>query len=285
MELGVQRRSFLLNFDLECWIPGLRPFPNVLEELSNLVRVLARSRNFDGACPVEIEVTQCECQVLDLTFGQWGVVLRDVKVDWQNTTLVGCCGGKEEVKLLLGIVAFNELLVNKTAWRWVRQISIAVIHKESLGDAFVYNDDSDLGRLQCFVLVDCLDRIFKLRDFVSKNLIPLCITDTVSVDNKVSWTLVLVVLLKGLDCSNDGLAHVCLNNFLALLLFKVFAIVLGHFTVNARWKSNNRVRTWMTNIYTNKHCSFLVENCREFHIVQVPSNFAVNLLKDVTRNW
>ena len=39
-------------------------------ELSNFVGVLARSWHFDRPCPVEIAVTQCEGQLLDLQLGQ-----------------------------------------------------------------------------------------------------------------------------------------------------------------------------------------------------------------------
>lgn len=77
-------------------------------EFSNLVRVLARSWNLDGTCPVEVEVTQCESQVLNVQLFQTRIVLGHVEVGWENTSLsgVGWC----QVKVKLGLVTFSSVL-------------------------------------------------------------------------------------------------------------------------------------------------------------------------------
>lgn len=63
---------------------------NVQVELSDLVRVLARRWDFNRAGPIEVEMTQGVCQMLQLSFGQRRVVLGHIKVSRQYTSLVGC---------------------------------------------------------------------------------------------------------------------------------------------------------------------------------------------------
>ena len=219
--------------------------------------------------------------MLDISSLKRRIVLGNIEVDWSDTALVRCCRSQVEIKWVLWTVTLHQMLVDKTAWRGVWQVTIAILDKEPLRDSFVHNDDSNLRVGQCFVHVNSLYSIFKLGYFVLKHLVSLCITNTVSVDHNVRRPLVLVVLLESFDCSNDRLAHVDCNNLLALFLNKVLAVVLGHFFVDACREANNRVRTRVANINSNKHSSFLVKDLRELQIVQITSRLTVNLLQNV----
>ena len=57
-------------------------------ELCDFVGILTRSWNFDRACPVKVEVTECESQVLDVNFRKIRIVLRHKEMRRKNTTLV-----------------------------------------------------------------------------------------------------------------------------------------------------------------------------------------------------
>ena len=63
-------------------------------EIGDLVRILARRGNFDGACPVVVEVAERECEVLDVQLAQARVVQGHVEVRRQHTAL-GRVGGRE----------------------------------------------------------------------------------------------------------------------------------------------------------------------------------------------
>ena len=59
------------------------------EEVCDLVGVLAGCRNFDGASPVEVEVAERVCQLLQLVLSKRRLVQWHVEVSRQNAALVG----------------------------------------------------------------------------------------------------------------------------------------------------------------------------------------------------
>ena len=73
---------------------------DVLVELSNLVRIHTRSRNFDCAAVVEVEVTQCKCQLFQMLFCQRRIVQGNVEVDWQSTSFSGFSSKQVEVEVV-----------------------------------------------------------------------------------------------------------------------------------------------------------------------------------------
>ena len=73
-------------------------------ELGDLVSVLARSWNFDGTCPVEVEVAKREGELLNLDFGELGLVLGHIEVSGQDAALSGCRWSHVEVERLLGLL-------------------------------------------------------------------------------------------------------------------------------------------------------------------------------------
>ncbi len=88
---------------------------NVHEQLGDLVRVHARSRDLDGTGPVEVVVAQGEGELLHSVFLQLGVIEGNVEVSRQNASLVGELGNQEEVVLEVRTLALDELLVDDAA--------------------------------------------------------------------------------------------------------------------------------------------------------------------------
>lgn len=76
---------------------------NVHVELGNLMGILAGSWHLDWTSPVEIKVTQRECQMLDLNARELRVILGDKEVGWQHTALGSGGWRHEEIKLLVAV--------------------------------------------------------------------------------------------------------------------------------------------------------------------------------------
>lgn len=72
------------------------------EEVSNLVRIHARSRHLDGTSPVEIVVAQGEGQLLELNLAQVRLVLGHEEVRWSHAALSTLDGHQEEVEFAVG---------------------------------------------------------------------------------------------------------------------------------------------------------------------------------------
>ena len=75
---------------------------NAREQVSNLVGIHARSRHFDGAGPVEIVMTQVECQLLKLELVQRRLVQGHEEMSWTHAALSSLDGDQEEVELTVG---------------------------------------------------------------------------------------------------------------------------------------------------------------------------------------
>lgn len=69
-------------------------------ELSNLVSILAGCRYFDWSGPIEVEVAECVCQLLDVELGQRRVVLGHKEVCRKDAPLVSRSWSHVEVELL-----------------------------------------------------------------------------------------------------------------------------------------------------------------------------------------
>lgn len=203
------------------------------------MRVLAGRRNFDRARPVEVEVAEREGQVLQVQLREARVVLWHVEMGRQDTAL-GCGrGGQEKVELL----AFRTLVFHETsvddaaAWR-ILGTTLAVEQEEPLRDSFVDHHYRDLG-CDCRLVVELVDGSFELRDFRLQNLVSHRVADAVSVDDKVGWELASMVLRERVDCLANGALHVVLHDLLSFLLNQEVAVVLTHFSVDARGEAND----------------------------------------------
>lgn len=251
-------------------------------KLSDLVSILTRSRHFDGTSPVEVEMTESEGEVLNINSRKVRIILGDEEVSRLDTTLRGVGWCQEKIELLVAATSstLNQALVNDAARGRVGHPAVGVLNEESLNNPLVDNDHRDLGLLlRC--VVQLLDSLLELGDLGVKDLFALSITDTISVDHKVGWELVLVVLSEDLDGRLDGLLHLVLHDLLALLLDQVVRVVLTHILVRRSRETNDGLGTSVTNINTDQHGSLLVQNLWELQLEQVSTNLRVQLAKDV----
>ena len=203
------------------------------EELRDLVSVLAWCRDLDWAGPVVVEVTQGKCQLLQFDLGKIRIILWNVEVSGQNATLSRVCWCHEEIKHATRVVLtfiLNQSLIDDAARRRVTQTTFLILDKEPLCDALVDYNNSNLWLRSCLV-VQLVDRIFKLRDLCRKYLVAHSITHTITIDDEVRWELILVVRCKHLNSFFQSFLHVLLNNLLALLLGDVLRVVLAHLFV------------------------------------------------------
>ena len=107
MQLSIQQSDSLGNLLFRLFLRASRRTAllvgtDVLVELGNLVRVLTRRWNFNRASPVEVEVTQSKCQLLNLKAVETRIILGHKEVSWQHTALVGAGRGQVEVKTAAG---------------------------------------------------------------------------------------------------------------------------------------------------------------------------------------
>ena len=250
-------------------------------ELGNLVCVLYWCRHLDRSCPVEIVVTQGISQLVDVSTLQTRVVLWHVEMRGQHTTLSASCWRHKKVKpWWLFAVVLAQLLVNNTTRWWVAHVTSRVLYEESLRDALIHNNNSNL-RLVGGLVVHRVDCCLKLRDLSRKHLVLLGITDTITVDHKICGELIFVLLRKGSDCCHQRLFHLVMDDLLALRLDEVVTVVLAHLLVRTGTETDNGFRTGMTHVNTNQHRSFLGKNFWELQVVQVTTSFGVDLSKDV----
>lgn len=74
---------------------------------SYFVRILARSWDFDRACPVEVEMAQSIAQMLDFKASQVRVVAGNIEVSRKHTSLIGRTRCEVEVELLCILMCVN----------------------------------------------------------------------------------------------------------------------------------------------------------------------------------
>lgn len=140
---------------------------DVRVELRNFVTILARCRDLDWSCPVEVEVTKRKGQVLYVKLTKLGFVHSAEEMSGQNTSLSSVSRRKVEVKYsFFGLRSFllDQFLIDDASWRGVDQASSWILNEESLGDSLVHNDNCDFWRRQGVVKI--IDSCTELRNFL-----------------------------------------------------------------------------------------------------------------------
>ena len=94
-----------------------------------------------------------------------------------------------------------------------------VLDEEALGDSLVH--DYEGHRRSLSSVVELVDGLLELRNFLGKADVTLSITQTISVDDEVGWEVLLMLGGKDFDCGLDGVFHLTLDNLLTLLLHQV----------------------------------------------------------------
>jgi hypothetical protein len=126
-------------------LPVMLHESNVCVEFSDFVPILTRSWNFDGPCPVEVEMTKSKCQVLDIKLTELGVVQRTVEVSRSNTPLIRFSWSEIEIedsRIFLRSILLNQVLVDDASRRRIL-IPTIIVNKEPLGNPLVHNYDGN----------------------------------------------------------------------------------------------------------------------------------------------
>ena len=92
-----------------------------------------------------------------------------------------------------------------------------VKHEEALSDPLVHDDECDLW-VRSRLVVELIDGLLELWDLFRKAEVALSITQTISIDDEVSWVFSGVLLSKDLDGILDRIFHLSLDDLLSFLL-------------------------------------------------------------------
>ena len=93
--------------------------------------VHARGWHLDWAGPVEVVMTQVECQLLNLELGERRLVQRHEEVCGTHATLCTFDGNKEEIKFFVRLQRLlNQVAVDDAAAWWIAEAVIAVENEE-----------------------------------------------------------------------------------------------------------------------------------------------------------
>lgn len=257
MELFVQRLNLLLDYfpdfslvlrQLRCG-RGSSVGSDVLHELSDLVRVLARGRYLDRASPIEVEMAKWEGKLLNFKLCQWRVVFGHKEVSWEDATLSCVCRSQVEVKFVVWILSWvlNKTFINDAPWRRIHKFSLVIFDKESLRNSLVYHNHSDFWFFRSFVR-QLGNSFLKLGNFSSKDLFSLSVTDTITENNVVCRELSVVLFRESHNRLLDHVLHVVADDFLTFFLNKVIWVILTHLRVRRSRKPDNWLRSSMTHI-------------------------------------
>ena len=240
---------------------------NAREQISDLVRVHAGSRHLDWASPVEVVVTKGEGQLLDLKLVKARLIDRHIEVSRAHATLGSFNGYEEEIEFFVstcGGGTFDEITINDTTTWWVLKF-VTIENEEGLDDPLVDNDQGNLGAAGRLV-VKVIEGMVELGELPVDNLLSLSSTDTITVNDNVSWQSILVILLEHMDRLLDHFLDRAGHNFLSLLLDYKVRIVLRQLRVDGSCETHDRVTAGMADIDTNKHGLHVVHLLGEFHV-------------------
>jgi hypothetical protein len=173
-----------------------------------------------------------------------------------------------------------QLLVDDTSAGGILRSTLAVEHEETLADALVHNNDSNLRLRRCLV-VQVTNSLLELGNLDAQYLVALSISNTVTVNDKVCGELSFVVNRKGLYGSLDRINHLLLDDLLTLGLNKVITEVLAQVGVDTCREADDRLGTSMAYINTDQHGTHGFHLFREAQSVKISAEFAVDLAQDV----
>ena len=155
-----------------------------------------------------------------------------------------------------------------------------VKHEEALSDPLVHDDECDLW-VRSRLVVELIDGLLELWDLFRKAEVALSITQTISIDDEVSWVFSGVLLSKDLDGILDRIFHLSLDDLLSFLLDDELRVVLTHLDICGSCKANDRIWSRMADINSNEHGALCLQDVRELHYVEVAAHLAVHLLYDI----
>lgn len=186
------------------------------EQVSDLVRIHARSRHLDRTCPVKVVMAQIKGEALNLQLGQSRLIQRHKEVRGTHAALSTLDWHEEKVELPLRVLGFlDQVTVNDAAAGWIAEAVFAVEDEEGLDDPLVDDQECDLGT-SGGLIVNLVEGCLELNDFTVYDLSAFSRTDTVSIDDDVGRVVVHVVPRENVNGSLDAAFELGCDDFLAL---------------------------------------------------------------------
>jgi len=166
-----------------------RNIPNLTSIDGNFVCKHARSRNFDGVCPIIVIVTQSICEIDDCIFWNLRGVLSNIKMGWFDCSLCYWVRYEEEIKdSIHNFWLFNESLVNVRSLWGIHNLWVLLNLEESLSHSLVYYYKSVFWKHCIFICINAIfymDNLVQLFKFIGDNLLSHWISNSVSVNEYV----------------------------------------------------------------------------------------------------
>lgn len=147
-------------------------------------------------------------------------------MDWSHASLSGLLRDQIEVKLLSALVVLDELGVNNTTRLRILSLTVPSGNKHSLVDSLV-DDYQSNGRWTTDLVIQRLESLLELTNFLVNDLVAHLCTDTIPIDNNLGWPFTIVVVLESLDGLDQAAIKVLLHKFLVLGLNDDVRVVRG----------------------------------------------------------
>jgi len=200
---------------------------------------------------------------------------------------------QEEIEAAVNnFTLFNETLINVGTLRRIVNESLVLLIlgllEEALTHALIDNDQGDLGPLSLVSVVRSIHAILFSNDGIEllelkvDDLLAHGITDTITVDEDVSWHLAAVEVAIGSERALEIVReHAARDDFLAFLrLGGGLGVVLAHEWVISRAETNCRLLALVANVDTHKH-GLVGDFWSELHAPEITTEFGVHLTDDV----
>lgn len=198
---------------------------------------------------------------------------------------------KEEIKLAVNDFGLlNEASVDVGTLRWVVDEVLPVVSwrllEESLANALVHDDESDLGEglsgLLFFAAVLHSADAVQLLELLVDDLLTHGIADTITVDEDVAGHGTFVEVSVGLERACEVIRQNCRrDDFLSLDRLRTsLSVVLAHGSVVGRTEADGRLLALMTDINTDEH-GLVRDLGSERHTPEITAKFGVHLSDDI----
>lgn len=181
--------------------------------------------------------------MLKLNLGHRRLIKWHMHVGGENTALGGRGRRDEEVEALGGTCitarVLDQPLINDATRGGILK-TFNSFDEESLRDAFVHHDQSDLRGFVNLV-VHLGESLLELVDLLAYNLVTHCVANSISVDNVVGWEITVVTFCESFNGLLESILHLGLNNLLTFPLDEVLGVVLAHLRIDRAGQADNGV--------------------------------------------
>lgn len=208
------------------------------------------------------------------------LVHRNIEVSWSHTSLSCWLRDQEEVIAFIWFVVLNKNRINNCTWLWILHI-ISFLNEDSLVYSFIHN-------YQCYFWNICrieetFKYFFKLRDFITDNLVSHSFTYSISIDDNFIRRLPFNTF-KLSQSFYKASVQVFLYNFLIFSLNYDIWVEWGTIFISGSRESYDWVFTLMTDINSNNHNILFSHKFRQLYSDWFTSNFWIYLLHNIWSN-